>query len=1368
MAGYIGKISAVVTANTSDLSRKLAGAKEDVDTFANRMVRSFNSASQAAEKSFAGLFTPLQRLQRQFTGRELFNLGEDAAQIRRLNREVEQLTLASRQLAAPLAAAAKQFDALSLGTQRGFSDTLSDAQAALLKVKDSVTLVGDAGAAGFASISKQVQSTIVSINQLAEATKRVRALPTGNELTFSDPRLAGRLAAAQSAGEQAMSLAPEQIAANPQIAGLVRQINRVSELSVEASARLKNAIASGLDTQPAQIELVRLGGVLDGLIGRLNRNYQLIIDTSSSVRGVDELKKSVDFVLSNKKLQGQGGLGLFGSQVGTDAERAIAEAKKVDAQFRALPEAAREGLSGLAGIAARITDEVDRTGTGAQNLLNVLNRVKAGIAEATRTPSGSTALIVRPPEVPPETRRAIANSSLNVLQDISDPVGLTPLPANPRTAVLGNLGAELTQLQTKIAGLSDPLTAQLGPDVDRLLNKFRLLARDGVGFVGEEFERVRAQASALLSVLNSRGDIAKNFLGQSGGAGVGGLSLGVDTKQLEQIGSRIEFVQKAIVRLGDQARGPVLAAMEALRKKAFELFQSGEFNTDKGRAELRALEKDLIRTAAAATGVSEKDFTKAFNAVGRGGDIGRRGFDKLGLAAQQAAFILDDFFSVTGGLDQRIRAIGNNVSQLGFLLGGTFGLFAGVVASIGAQIAVAYLELANGGAKAEDRTRSLNDALSRQKSLAEGIAEAFKSVAQSIEQSGFTKRTREIREQGRLLDDLRKKNAEQARERAVGLDVNVVRERAVQASLQRRIESSDSAGERVRLTRELQQSRERERAAADAAAARRPPTPTEVGQRIAQVAVRQAEADQTRLLRPATFTAPLVDFLFGAPLLGVRPFGRGRDLNERFNNEEVRARAEEFARVTGDSIGAVSDPREQVRLLRLAIDAEINRISTQSVDRGVFAPITDTIFGTNRRADENIRELQDLANQLEKDIITGALNRISEESFGSILSAGETIASGLESVASIIGGGGSLVEVELERLSARLLAAQKQLNDANEAGDVGLAEAAQQQIDAIRAEAQQRSSVAQSLVTFAQALDRVSGQLITTVAQEARTAEEQARREMNRTAGLAEAGLGRPEDAEFAQRQFTLRQEEARRVARDAEEAQRQNLEARDRFEADARGGQLGQDAQQLIRQRDVADQILRGEIAVSNEQRVAAQRNREAADRQLGILFEDSPAGRAAAARANELDRRAAAENQALDDIERGRALAVTPAQQAGRELGDSFRQLQAAFDNLAIDQQQLNEARGRLLEDTARQQAPTIIGLRDAVANAVLQGPSRAALNVTDVSTVEGARELSRLLRGDDAARTQAELVTLQRESRDLLQVIADANRENADVAN
>lgn len=61
----------------------------------------------------------------------------------------------------------------------------------------------------------------------------------------------------------------------------------------------------------------------------------------------------------------------------------------------------------------------------------------------------------------------------------------------------------------------------------------------------------------------------------------------------------------------------------------------------------------------------------------------------------------------------------------------------------------------------------------------------------------------------------------------------------------------------------------------------------------------------------------------------------------------------------------------------------------------------------------------------------------------------------------------------------------------------------------------------------------------------------------------------------------------------------------------------------------------------------------------------------------------------------------------------------------------------------------------------NAMLQGPSRAALQVSDVTTVQGASELTRLLRGDDAARNE-NLVELQKQSEKLDAIVA-VLREN-----
>jgi predicted CoA-binding protein len=323
---------------------------------------------------------------------------------------------------------------------------------------------------------------------------------------------------------------------------------------------------------------------------------------------------------------------------------------------------------------------------------------------------------------------------------------------------------------------------------------------------------------------------------------------------------------------------------------------------------------------------------------------------------------------------------------------------------------------------------------------------------------------------------------------------------------------------------------------------------------------------------------------------------------------------------------------------------------------------------------------------------------------------------------------------------------------------------------------------------LAAVLDRVSNQLADTVAGEARGRADQARREDNRQRGLAEAGLGFPGDADAAQRQRERAEADARAAEDRRDRVRRQNDLRRELFERDAIAGQAGDEAQQAIRDRDEAqrrlDQAERaGDVAGANN----ARRDRDRAQGRLDRAFEDSPSGRTAAARADELDRREAARREQEDSIARGRELGRSPAERAGRELAQELRDLESAFDDNVKGilgraggrpqdaQADLDAARAdfeadrkRLIEESLRQTAPAIFGLADQVANAVLQGPSRAALNATDVSTVEGSRELNRLLRGEDSARDQP-LIELQREANKIAERIARGVENNeAKLAN
>ena len=61
---------------------------------------------------------------------------------------------------------------------------------------------------------------------------------------------------------------------------------------------------------------------------------------------------------------------------------------------------------------------------------------------------------------------------------------------------------------------------------------------------------------------------------------------------------------------------------------------------------------------------------------------------------------------------------------------------------------------------------------------------------------------------------------------------------------------------------------------------------------------------------------------------------------------------------------------------------------------------------------------------------------------------------------------------------------------------------------------------------------------------------------------------------------------------------------------------------------------------------------------------------------------------------------------------------------------------------------------GFQQERRNALLQGPSRAALQATDITTTQGQSELNRLIRGDDAA-LDVNLVELQKQSEELARI-------------
>lgn len=248
--------------------------------------------------------------------------------------------------------------------------------------------------------------------------------------------------------------------------------------------------------------------------------------------------------------------------------------------------------------------------------------------------------------------------------------------------------------------------------------------------IREEQIRQQEEAARLSSraAVDRRGAVDE-FRGSFGGRGAAGLGLGLDQRALAGATAELTIIQRAISRASAEARGPAVAAFLQLRNAIADAFESGTIESEATRRNLAALRQEAVNAAAQVAGVSRRGLGRD---VQRAGDVSRGGLDKFSLAAQQAGFALDDFFSSTGGIDMKIRAVSNNISQLAFILGGTAGLFTGLAFTIGSQVVVALMKWADAGRTSADYTKSLNEALENQKRIVESLAGSYRDLAKSF------------------------------------------------------------------------------------------------------------------------------------------------------------------------------------------------------------------------------------------------------------------------------------------------------------------------------------------------------------------------------------------------------------------------------------------------------------------------------------------------------------------------------------------------------------------------------------------------------------------------------------------------------------
>ncbi len=1381
--GYLGKISAVVSVNTSDASRQLTASAREFKSYAQKIDGTISGAVRRAGKSFDELLTPLQKFQRalkQGVGQELKLVNQQQVQAFR------QLVEAADRIAKPVAQAAKDFAGLSTQVQRNFLPALESAQKSAQQLLAEIDRGAKVSERDFANLESRINRVTQAQQRLKEASQATAGLASGQELRFQRPGFLQQTSRAAALQQQAAALSPEQIQGSG-VAALVGQQR-------QAAQEAQNLLST--------LERIRATRNGDAQAAEAAYNRQV-----ASLRLVnDQLEREI--TLSQQAANAQ-------REAAADAQRrAEAASRFLNVDQRESNLIANEGqqqdirayLQLLEQARARteaLTD-AQRRAEAASRFLNVDQRESNLIAnEGQQTDVRAYLQLLEDARIRTEAladaqRRAEAASRfLNVDQRGSDLLSNQGAASrvNPQQAFLDRVGGEITAVRNQLQELPD-VAAELGPTVDNLTTRWQNLGRAGVGFTAAELQRVRTETQAIQAALESRRNIGEQFLQSFGGAGTAGLSLGIDERSLRAAGAQIEYVQGRLAGLSAQARGPVIAALEAFRQASLLTFSGAAEDAEQAAAAFEQARVALVEALSSATGTSQK---KVADGLRRVGDVARGSFGNASLAIQQAAFAIEDFFSVTGGLDQSVRAAGNNISQLGFILGGTEGLILGISAAIGSQLVVALIKWANSGRGAEDTTKALNDALARQKNLVEELAQAFESLGDTIARRAFSPSAQDAREFGKQLDAIVKKQRELREERLLSLDEGVIGARADVNVAQNRLQKATNRDQAVAAQRQLDAARSR--LAQEETRARNRPLVTPEG----------ARSDALAILERLARSMP-----------GPDEYGRN-----------PQADAQALLDRTAASLGGVSDPREIIRVLRdaqssapdsmggprvvselEAIIASLEEPARRATDEAIVITlnaanaaaqgleeaqrqVSDAVKAglpaalslravLDRLGNEIDAAQQEIANanrDFEKDGDSDRRDRRVSTARGRIragrdararaqeqatnlqerliLNPQSSLDARFQRISGVLSSSGNedgIAARQLRELEARRARVQSQLDARPDSAFVR--RRAEQELEAIRQATVPLESLAKSAAGAAAALDRLSNQLVDTVAQEARSSADQARRDANRA--LAEEAVDRPgADVDFAQRRRDRLSDEARRAEGEAQMVRDQNQRVREEFERQAAAGLIDDELKNLIKQRGEAQAVLDSETASVSEKN-DAQRRRDEADRRIQRRFEDSPEGRDAARRANDADFRAQEARLMDESILRGRELLKTPAQRAMEEAGQQAFDLERAMDEGGVGQADRVAAFNRLAEQQMQQVAPMLAGFREERLNAMLQGPSRAALNVADAQTMEGNRELNRLLRGDDPNK-DVNLVELQKQS-ELLQGVINAINEQA----
>ena len=867
MASYLGKISAIVSANTAGYVRNLNDAATQTRAFARTIQRDITKSSRDASKSFEAILSPLQRLQRSLeaatSSRNVFAFKgiegtiQNVKQLRQQVNEIKDLQLAVKLTGASgiddlrenlKALASTDIQAAVRVTG---SEDVDQLQRRLNRFNDKTVrlLLRASGADNVDALAEKVESLddrelrlavrAINENAIDGARRKIEQLASAsaeiaNPLAAAQRQLSGFAAEIQSAllpgfsqvqkaalqleqdvesgaqvGEERyarLRQVVEQTAAA--IAGVGRvdlgspealrqfqsQLSAVNETALEIASRQLRVEVASEELGPIRDEIERLSDEIESV-----PSVRVRLDGDEQFRALQQQVETVKQRLSdvqNNRI----------SITLTDQE-AAAEIERLQRELQVLRGQQVEIRARVGGEAREQVDSIQRNLDGLEaRRVEIEADIKVNDEDLDR---GVKLL----DEAAQATRRLAAEQAslrLEIIPDSELRTDLQPdtLQRSAERTASQQVGAgidpairQLDQLAQRVQGVRgqiDSLPATVGsefiPQLQRAEQEFIRLRSSG-----------RATAEEIENASNNVEQLAAQVRRVGAAQGLGSFADGLDDTALRGAIGSLQALQQILNRVGATAGSDAARQFDRMRAAIQRATRDGTVGSEAFQRELRQISQEAAN-AAAATGKIGK--SAAFREIQRGGDIARGGFDKLSLASQQAAFAIDDFFSATGDLTQKIRAVQNNVTQLAFILGGTTGLFIGLGVAIAAQAAVALFKFFNGTEKATFGAEFLNEALQKQKTLAEETADAFRELGDSVAAagSGFgaSRDSFQINEE---LRQRRERRQEQADQFVLQTNPRVIQAEAEVRRLEKELEDANGSVTRARVSGQLARAR---------------------------------------------------------------------------------------------------------------------------------------------------------------------------------------------------------------------------------------------------------------------------------------------------------------------------------------------------------------------------------------------------------------------------------------------------------------------------------------------------------------------------------------------------------------------------------